>query len=415
MSKALVFERNPGRFALARAAAVSGAFSPVRLSPLRLVDQDAPPLPTEEWVRVSPILAGICGSDLSLLRGESSRSFEPVVSFPFVPGHEVLGRLEDDPSTRVVLEPVLHCRVRGAHPLCPSCASGNTGNCEHLAIGHLKPGLQTGFCADTGGGWSRSFVAHPLQLHPVPDHVSDEEAVMIEPTACAVHAALSVVTQVGHGARIAILGAGTLGLCMTAALRAHGQASLIVAAARYPTQRRLAKDLGADQVVSSEELARAARRARGSIPLASAQQASSRKWQGAGFDAVVDCVGSQDSISQALSLLRPRGVLGLVGMPAHVRLDLAPLWMRELRMLGCYTYGKEDLLTGQTHTFDLATDLVSKARLGRLVSATYPLERYEEAIEHAMTAGKRGSVKIAFEPGAKARKPWKERKSKEER
>jgi threonine dehydrogenase-like Zn-dependent dehydrogenase len=415
MSKALVFERNLGRFALSKAAAVSGAFSPVRLSPLRLVDQEAPPLPTEEWVRVSPTLAGICGSDLSLIRGESSKSFEPVVSFPFVPGHEVLGRLEDNPGTRVVLEPVLHCRVRGALPLCPSCASGNTGNCEHLAIGHLKPGLQTGFCTDTGGGWSRSFVAHPLQLHLVPDHLSDEEAVMIEPTACAVHAALSVVNHVGHGARIAILGAGTLGLCVTAALRAHGQASLIVVAARYPTQRRLAKDLGADQVVSSQELARAGRRARGSIPLASAQRGSSRTWQGAGFDAVVDCVGSQDSISQAISLLRPRGVLGLVGMPAHVRLDLAPLWMRELRMLGCYTYGNEDLLTGDIHTFDLAMDLVSKARLGRLVSATYPLERYEEAIEHAMAAGKRGSVKIAFEPWAKARKPWKELKTKEER
>jgi hypothetical protein len=89
--------------------------------------------------------------------------------------------------------------------------------------------------------------------------------------------------------------------------------------------------------------------------------------------------------------------------------------MRELRMLGCYTYGNEDLLTGDIHTFDLAMDLVSKARLGRLVSATYPLERYEEAIEHAMAAGKRGSVKIAFEPWAKARKPWKELKTKEER
>jgi threonine dehydrogenase-like Zn-dependent dehydrogenase len=415
MSKALVFERSLGRFALSKAAAVSGAFSPVRLSPLRLIDQEPPALPTDDWVRVNPILAGICGSDLSLIRGESSRSFEPVVSFPFVPGHEVVGRLDDDPGTRVVLEPVLHCRVRGAHPLCPSCASGHTGNCEHLAIGHLKPGLQTGFCADTGGGWSRSFVAHPLQLHQVPSHLSDEEAVMIEPTACAIHAALSVVNHIGHGARVAVLGAGTLGLCMTAALRAYGQTSLLVAAARYPTQRRLAKDLGADQVVSSHELARAGRRARGSIPLAPGEQGSSRKWQAAGFDAVVDCVGSQDSISQAISLLRPRGVLGLVGMPSNVRLDLAPLWMRELRMLGCYTYGNEDLGTKQAHTFDLAMELVSEVGLGRLVSATYPLERYEEAIEHAMAAGKRGSVKIAFDPRARSLKPWKELRSKEER
>ena len=50
------------------------------------------------------MLSGICGSDLATVDGKSSRDFEPLVSFPFVPGHEVFGELED--GTRVVLEPV---------------------------------------------------------------------------------------------------------------------------------------------------------------------------------------------------------------------------------------------------------------------------------------------------------------------
>src|SRR5438046_841279 len=79
------------------------------------------------------------------------------------------------------------------------------------------PGLQTGYCADVGGGWSGALVAHPSQLHRVPDDMTDEAAVMVEPTACAVRAA-AAATATG-ARRIAVIGAGTLGLCAVAALR----------------------------------------------------------------------------------------------------------------------------------------------------------------------------------------------------
>ena len=105
-----------------------------------------------------------------------------------MPGHEVVADTDDD--RRVVLEPVLGCVARGIDPPCAACARGDLGGCERLAFGHLEPGLQTGFCCDTGGGWSTYMVAHPSQLHAVPDDMSDEAAVMVEPTACAVHAAL---------------------------------------------------------------------------------------------------------------------------------------------------------------------------------------------------------------------------------
>jgi hypothetical protein len=69
-----------------------------------------------------------------------------------------------------------------------------------------------------------------------------------------------------------------------------------------------------------------------------------------------------------------------------------------VELVGAYTYGTETLADGtQRRTFDMATDLVRDANLGRLVTATYPLSRYREALEHAAAAGRRGAVKIAFD------------------
>ena len=193
---ALVFERNLARFAASRlASALSGPGRGTPLGPLRLTEATPPELPGPGWVRVRPRLAGICGSDLSTVDGRSSRYFEDIVSFPFVPGHEVVGTVEADatsgaatvsgavsgsdatlaPGTRVVVEPVLGCTPRNITPPCPACAAGHNGNCERVAFGHLAPGLQIGFCADTGGGWSSTgLVAHRSQLHPVPDALSDD-------------------------------------------------------------------------------------------------------------------------------------------------------------------------------------------------------------------------------------------------
>ena len=230
--KALEFRRNVPRFAAARLA---GSLTPGRgasVGPLHLADLDPPTAPGPDWVRVRPRLSGICGSDLATIDGRSARYFEPFVSFPFVPGHEVVGDLDD--GTRVVLEPVLGCVSRNLDPTCDPCATGQLGNCENTTFGDLEPGIQTGSCHDTGGGWATAFSAHPSQLHPVDSSFSDESAVMVEPTACAVHAAL--VADVPDGAIVTVLGAGTLGLLTIAALRTFAKPRTVVATARYPSQ-----------------------------------------------------------------------------------------------------------------------------------------------------------------------------------
>lgn len=378
--KALVFSRKPARFAAAAVAGRAVPGSGAAVGPLKLVDGDEVDAPTPEWVRFRPRLAGICGSDLATIDGRSSRYFEPIVSFPFTPGHEVVGELDD--GSRAVLVPVLHCAVRGVDPVCPSCADGRTHHCERIAFGHLDPALQSGFCRETGGGWSTAMVAHPDQLVPVPNAMSDEAAVMVEPTACAVHAAHAI--RASTDGTVAIIGAGTLGLTTLAALR-HldgGADRTVLATAKHPEQKRLATSLGATRTVSPSELPRAVRSLTASMVVGDGQLTG-------GVPTVVDCVGSADSLTQALRVVAPGGTVLVVGMPGHTSLDLTPLWHRETNLRGCYAYTRADFAT--------AIEVVQQHDLGRLLSATYPLDRHREAIAHAAAAGARGAVKVAFD------------------
>jgi threonine dehydrogenase-like Zn-dependent dehydrogenase len=409
----LLFEHSLPRFAAARVVSSFGSGRGAGVGPLRLVERDAPEAPADGWVHVDPVLSGICGSDLSTLDGRSSRYFEDIVSFPFVPGHEVVGVVTDDvvgadgvsleAGSRVVLQPVLGCAARGIEPPCPACQAGQVGNCGYLAFGHIRPGLQTGFCADTGGGWSTSgLVAHSSQLYGVPAALSDEDAVTVEPVACAVHAVLGA--PIAEGDVVAVLGAGTLGLLVTAAVshlattgRCPPPAALLVGA-RYAHQQRLARELGCTEALPPDQLPRAVRRHTRSLSFGGASGMTATLSGGA--DVVIDCVGSAESIAQSLAIVRPRGTVALVGMPGKVTLDLAPLWHREVRLAGAYAYGTERGGAGTgpgVSTFALALELAEALGTGRLVSATYPLTRFEEAVAHAGAAGRRGAVKIAFD------------------
>ncbi|MDH3753339.1 MAG: zinc-binding dehydrogenase [Acidimicrobiia bacterium] len=384
--RALVFERSELRYV---AAAVTSRFSPgsgAAVGPLRLKDIDPPELPGDDWSVVYPRLTGICGSDLATVEGKSSRYFESHVSFPFVPGHEVSGELAD--GRRVAIEPVLGAEARGEDPPFPGAAPGDGDDYGYLLSGPVEAGIQVGFCASTGGGWGTQLVAHASQIHPVAADLDDDAAVMLEPAAGGVHAALRA--NVEPGAVVAVLGAGTMGLVTIAALKRLTEAGTIVAAAKYPHQQALAADLGADVVVEPRELKRAVRRIVGCRMVGDDLSG--------GADVTVDAVGSDVSITDSISITRPRGRVLLLGMPGVTKVDLTGLWHRETELVGAYTYGTETLADGSRRTsFDLAFDLVRDAGLDRLVSGHYPLGAYRDALRHAAEAGQRGAVKVVFD------------------
>ena len=218
--------------------------------------------------------------------------------------------------------------------------------------------------------------------------LSDEAAVMIEPAAVGVHAAFKA--KLVEGQTVALLGAGTMGLVTVAAIRAFCPEVEVIVGAKYPEQQTLARSLGADLVVAPGELTRAVRRRSGSFLIGDDLSG--------GADVVIDAVGSAASVDESIGMVRPRGRVVLVGMPGRVSVDLTALWHRETELVGAYTYGTEQLSDGSTRrTFDLATELVARADLGRLVSACYRLEDYEDALVHAAAAGRRGAVKICFD------------------
>lgn len=386
--KALVYERNLARYA---ATKVLGKFTSPKLSlsPLRLLDLDQPHLPNDDWVTFTPRLSGICGSDLATITSRSSRYLEDFVSFPFIMGHEVVGEYINSSGRpqRAVLIPTLTCEVRGITPKCRYCELGQTQRCQMLHIGTIDSGLQTGFCADTSGGWSQSLIAHKSQLFNIEDSIPDEVAVLLEPFSCAIHAALSLKSI---DTEIAVIGSGTLGLLTIAALRAIYPDCEIVATARYPHQKDLAIKFGTNTVVSEPELVRQAR------TLRSAQMISQKKPTD-GFGVVFNAVGTAESIEQSLTVSAPGARVVLVGMPEASRIDLTPLWMKELSVSGSYAYGMELIGNERKHTFEIAAKYAEQIDLEALVSAKYKLDDYEIAIDHAANAGKRGAVKVVFD------------------
>jgi threonine dehydrogenase-like Zn-dependent dehydrogenase len=326
-----------------------------------------------------------------MIEGHASTYFDDVVSFPFVPGHEIVGELDD--GARVAIEPVLGHAARGLPLPFDGAAPGDGDDYGHLIAGDLEPGIQTGFCSSTGGGWAPELVAHDSQLHRLGD-VPDERAVLIEPLAGGIHAALQAARS--DSARsagepiIVVLGAGTMGLAVVAGLVRYVPDATIVVGARYPHQQREARRLGAHDVVPSGELVRAVRRHAGCRMIGDAVSG--------GAHAVIDAVGSQDSIATALRITRPRGRTVLMGMPAEVTLDLTGLWHRETELVGAYTYGTESLTDGTTaKTFDLARATADAIEAERWLTATYRLGDHVDAIAHAAEAGRRGAIKIAFD------------------
>ncbi len=379
--------------------AATGLFSMVRHT-----DLEPPPLPSGRWLRVRTRLAGICGSDLATVCAKGSPYFSPFVSTPFVLGHEVVGFVSevgsdvDDVTVgdRIVIEPALHCTVRGISPVCRPCSQGRYAACENVLEGDISRGIQTGYCRDTGGGWSAEFVAHECQAIRVPDGVSDEAAVLIEPLACAVHAVLHASLRPGGAALV--LGCGTMGLLTIAALRGLGFENQVFASAKHPQQKKLALTLGANTVVpTGEDLYEALPRATGAKLL---HPEMGKPVLIGGVDTTFECVGASSTIDDALRMTRTGGGVILVGMPAIPKgVDWTNIWHKELRVQGAYAYGIERRDSTPIRTFTLAMQLIQQAEesMAALVDAKYPLSQYREAIRNALNAGRRGSVKTVFE------------------
>jgi len=234
------------------------------------------------------------------------------------------------------------------------------------------------------------LVAHPSQLHPVADALSDEAAVLIEPFACCIHAALRGAA--GKDDYVVVYGAGTIGLLTIAAVKLFTPPRRLVAVAKHPTQRDLAKRLGADQVIAPADVFQRVRFGTAARRL----DGMDRPLLLGGADVTFDCVGSAESLNDAVRFTRGGGKVIAVGMPGEEKVDWAPIWQRELTVMGAYAYGTEPSHKGR-RTFELALEAAPELHLEKLTGPLFGLGEYRDAIAYAMSAGRLGAVKVAFD------------------
>jgi threonine dehydrogenase-like Zn-dependent dehydrogenase len=365
-----------------------------------------PGLPSPEWARIKTKLGGICGTDLGTIYLHTSPYFSPYSAFPFTFGHENVGTISELGSEvkgfkvgqRVVVEPTLWCAPRGyaKGEWCEFCKKGETNRCLNRRGGKLAPGLFIGSSKDTSGSWSESFVAHQSQMYAVPDKLSDENALMVEPFACGLHAAL--VDFPKDDETILILGAGTIGLVTLAALRALGSKARILVSARYAHQAEAARKLGASEVLQGRDLYAQVAKATGAELL---KPALGKLVVEGGADRVYECTGKDSSLDDANRLAKRGGTVVLVGVPGQAKgIDWSAIFAQELTLLATTEYNHAEDWQGKTwKTYDLALDLMEKGKvdLGWMVSRKYDLKDYKQALGDLAKKGNEGIIKAAFE------------------
>lgn len=322
--------------------------------------------PAAHEVVVKTLAAGICGSDTHAVAGQHS-----LLIPPYYPGHEAVGVVErpaDDGSgpaqgTRVMLKPNLVCGE------CVNCLAGRDNACQELVwIGCDPSGALPGAMAE-------SFIAPAHNLYVVPDGVTDEQAALIECLATPVHAA-RIAGDIS-GARVVIMGAGTIGVLMLLAARDAG-AGRIVMTDLDQTKLERAERLGADGVVdaSAPDFADQATESLGGLA-----------------DVIFDCVAMEASAKQWTSLVRRAATICIVGVPPRdfvVPMPYIQDW--ELRIQGSASYSEMDVET--------AMGMAAQIPAEEIVTASYDID---DAIEAFEEAAEFSSGKVLLVPGVNPR------------
>ena len=380
-------------------------------SPMRLADvDDARPL-RADWVVTRPRLVGICGSDakqalLDFGDTDVDSAMAALCSFPQVMGHEVVAEVVElgpeaegvEVGQRTVLNPWLSCAPRGIRPVCPACQAGDFSLCHSFTSGTISPGIHTGVSRDATGGYAELMPAHPTMLFPVPNAMSDEEAVLADPFAVSLHA----VTR--HppppGGRVLVYGAGTLGCAATAVLQALYPDVEVAAVARFPAQAALIRSFGAsvvlppdDRLAIIEELAAwsGGRLLTGSLGLPMCHPG--------GIDVVYDTVGKPETFEVGVRLLRARGTLVKAGFHASGRWEWSPLYFKEISWVGSNAFGIEEVEGRRAHGIEHYLELASAGGvdLRRMLTHTFRLEQWREAFSALADQATSGAVKVAID------------------
>ncbi|MGH7897960.1 MAG: zinc-dependent alcohol dehydrogenase [Candidatus Binatia bacterium] len=320
--------------------------------------------------------------------------------------HEVAGVVVESgpdcpvkPGIRVAVDPVISCVARDIDPPCAKCAAGVPTACTNLASKVVTPGLILGFTYGLGGGWSDHVLAHGSMLHPLPDAVADLGATLHEPVSIAIHGLLR--SPPPAAAPVLVAGAGIIGLATVAALRALFPESEVTVLAKHPHQARAAERLGAASVVELDpdggHVAALA-----SLAHTHAIGSGNQAVLAGGFPYVVEAVGTPQSVTQALRFADGRGTVLLLGLSGLVNVDLTPVWMKEIALVGAVNHGPDPGPHGglAAHSIDRALKVLAKGFLPPEVVITheFPLAEFRRGVETALERGSSNAIKVVLRP-----------------
>jgi L-iditol 2-dehydrogenase len=316
------------------------------------IRQVAKPVPGagEALVRIERI--GVCGSDVHVYHGK-----HPYTRYPVVQGHEVAGviaQLGDGVTglaldDRVVVMPQVTCGV------CYPCRHGMYHICDNLKV--------MGF--QTGGAAQEYFAAPAEMILKVGAGVSADEAVLIEPIAVAAHALGRAGSVAGQ--KVLVLGAGTIGNLVAQVARASGAASVMITdISEYKLAK--ARGCGIEHVVNTET--------------SDLNEAILEAFGPDKADVILECVGVQATMSQAIANARKGSTIVVVGVfGQRPEVDMGLVQDRELSLVGTLMYQKKD--------YERAIELVAGGRLslGDMVSHKFQFDEYAQAYKMIEASG----------------------------
>lgn len=307
---------------------------------LRFVEDAPPPVHLPGTVLARVRLAGVCSTDLQILRG--------YMGFRGVLGHEFVGEVTEGPphlrGRRVVGEINFGCGR------CTDCRAGRGRHCASRSVMGIL---------GADGTFAEQVRLPEENVHLVPDAVDDRQAVFVEPLAAAIRAAEQ--TERVRGARSLVIGAGKLGLLVAQVLAARGDDLAVLC--RSERSREVVRELGLRAVDTRSAPARC--------------------------DLVVEATGAPEGLALAMERVRPLGTVVLKStVAARHEVDLAPLVINEVSVIG-----------SRCGSFPPALEALAagSVRVLPLVDAVYPLSRGKQAVEHA---GAPGTLKVLFAPDA---------------
>lgn len=285
------------------------------------VENIAEPAVGDHEVKIKVSYCGICGSDLhEYLAGPI---FIPVDKphpiskdkAPIVMGHEYAGEVVEVGEAvtdihigdRVCVEPIYSCGK------CTSCQKGHYNVCEQLGF----VGLSGGY-----GGFAEYSVVPSKMVHKIPDHMTWEQAALVEPTAVAVHAVRQSELRIGDS--VAVFGTGPIGLLVIQAAKAAG-ASKIIAVEVSPERREIAKQVGAHTVINPLEV--------------DAVEVIKHATNGIGVDVAFEVAGIEPTIQAAIQATRVEGnVVNISIWEKAANIPLNNFILTERRMTSIIAY-----------------------------------------------------------------------------